>query len=219
MNLWTAMNRLLQFLFFGALHGEVESSVNGIGLKYPSLGIEYVPRSWKFYNGVHGWPNWRSEGLHPTHSLHSITFMKDSLVVYGCLASFPPVTSLLMANESSPGRMRVLLVPLAWLYRASRLNLTYDLCLFGGAFLTLQILFVYLFFDVIDGLISYIYTIICYFFKCLHWCLLYFIYIYIIYIFMLRSIYNIMTRIWRSEISCLWGFPDPYYLSLTITNG
>ena len=73
-----------------------------------------------------------------------------------------------MANESSPGRMRVLLVPLAWLYRASRLNLTYDLCLFGGAFLTLQILFVYLFFDVIDGLISYIYTIICYFFKCLH---------------------------------------------------
>lgn len=51
MNLWTAMNRLLQFLFFGALHGEVESSVNRIGLKYPSLGIEYVPRSWKFYNG------------------------------------------------------------------------------------------------------------------------------------------------------------------------
>ena len=175
MNLWTAMNRLL-LLFFGALHGEVESSVNGIGLKYPSLGIEYVPRSWsgkwvwKFYMGGSQMNKLKVGRTTPTHSIHSITFMKASLVVYGCLASFPPVTSLLMANESSPGRMRVL--PLAWLYRASRLNLTYDLCLFRGAFLTPQILFVYVFFDVIDGLILYYYILDL--FLCLHWWLLYF---------------------------------------------
>lgn len=62
-----------------------------------------------------------------THCIHSITnFMKVLLLpwLFGVVS-----TRHGFVHESSPGRMIILLVPLAWLYRASGLNLTYDLCL------------------------------------------------------------------------------------------